>query len=272
MDEKEPFIGVYGSRRDGTRRRLYGLVVTRAVIGVIFVAMGVLLILRNLGVIEIESLWHFWPMSLVAVGLSKVFQPRGFPGRGFGLVLVAIGAWIQLGYFGILPFRAKYFLPVIFIVIGMTMLWRGVAGVRPPGLDGVHRVGMSPVVEIHPSGDSARSQEASSNDTINVVAVLGGVEHRNSSQDFQGGNVSAILGGCDLDLRKASIAGNQAVLDVLAFWGGVEIKVPEDWTVNVKGTPVLGSFNDRTHPPREGATKTLIVQGAAIMGGVEIKN
>jgi len=37
-----------------------------------------------------------------------------------------------------------------------------------------------------------------------------------------------------------------AVLDVFAFWGGVEVRVPRDWTVVMKGTPILGGFTDKT--------------------------
>jgi cell wall-active antibiotic response 4TMS protein YvqF len=272
MDEsKEPFVGMIAGRR-GARRQVWGLVVPRAVFGLILVLMGVLLTLGNMGLLEIDSIWHFWPLSLVGIGVAKVIQPRGVPGRGFGLVLLAAGVWLQLSYLGFLPFRARYFWPAVLIVLGGTMIWRGVAGARVPPPENDVWVGVGPNAVRVPVGETPRAQESSANSPVNVVAVLGGVEHRNSSQDFKGGSVSAILGGCDIDLRKAVITGDQATLDVFAFWGGIEIKVPEEWTVNVKGVPVLGAFNDRTHPPRDVPAKTLVITGAAIMGGVEIKN
>jgi predicted membrane protein len=217
----------------------------RIVLGVIFLLLGVLLTLRNLGVIEVGSALHFWPLVLVAIGLSGVLQPRESNGRGLGLTLLLIGVWLQLSYFGLIPFRIRDLWPVIFVLIGGNLIWHGL-----------------------PRGVALSTSAA----TVNAFAIGGGVEWKTSSQVFRGGDASAILGGCDLDLSKASIEGDEAVIDVLAFWGGVEIRVPEEWNVSVKGTPILGAFNDRTHPPKEGAGKTLIIRGVAIMGGVEIKN
>jgi hypothetical protein len=80
------------------------------------------------------------------------------------------------------------------------------------------------------------------------------------------------MGGCEIDLRHASMPeGRAVVLDTFAFWGGIEIKVPEDWEVISQGNAVLGGFvnNARSRP---GAQRRLVVTGLAIMGGVEVKN
>ena len=53
--------------------------------------------------------------------------------------------------------------------------------------------------------------------------------------------------------------------------GGIEIKVPEDWTVVCKGFPVMGGFEDTTKP-RGDTGKRLVVRGLALMGGVEVHN
>ena len=84
--------------------------------------------------------------------------------------------------------------------------------------------------------------------------------------------MTAILGGSKLDLRQAVIKGEEAILDVFAMWGGIEIIVPRTWGVVVHGTPILGAFEDKSEQPREQGSPRLIVRGTAIMGGVEIKN
>jgi hypothetical protein len=80
------------------------------------------------------------------------------------------------------------------------------------------------------------------------------------------------MGGCEIDLRHASMPeGRAAVLDTFAFWGGIEIRCPDDWEVISQGSAALGGFvnNARSQP---GAKRRLIVTGLAIMGGVEVKN
>jgi hypothetical protein len=56
------------------------------------------------------------------------------------------------------------------------------------------------------------------------------------------------------------------------MWGGIELRVPEDWTVISRVVPVLGGLEDKTRAPQGAGTHRLIVRGFAIMGGIEIKN
>ena len=104
------------------------------------------------------------------------------------------------------------------------------------------------------------------------MAFMSGIRRTVTSQDFQGGELTAIMGGCEIDLRQASIKSGEAVLDVFAFWGGIDLKVPLDWSVDLAGTPLLGGFDDKTRPPQGGSTKRLVIKGYAIMGGIQIAN
>ena len=63
-----------------------------------------------------------------------------------------------------------------------------------------------------------------------------------------------------------------AIIDVFVMWGGVEVRVPDDWTVDLQGTPMLAGFVDKTRPPALATEKRLVIRGLALMGGVEIKN
>ncbi len=85
----------------------------------------------------------------------------------------------------------------------------------------------------------------------------------------------AFMGGCEVDLRNARIQNGPAVIDAFAFWGGVEIRVPEEWVVTVEGIALLGAYEDSTRTLAEEGDmlrQELVVKGLAIMGGVEIKN
>jgi predicted membrane protein len=135
--------------------------------------------------------------------------------------------------------------PLLLVLLGASLVWRSIVGRRAAAND--------------------------TNSTISAVAVLGGVNRGNNSAAFRGGDLTAVMGGCEIDLRQARIDG-EAIIDVFAMWGGIEIRVPEDWTVIGRVTPLLGGFEDKTRPPQTASTHRLVIRGFVIMGGVEVKN
>jgi predicted membrane protein len=80
------------------------------------------------------------------------------------------------------------------------------------------------------------------------------------------------MGGCKLNLREASIKNVVAIIDVFTFWGGIDIRVPEDWSVTIEGTPLMGGIEDKRHPVKSETEKHLVIKGYVIMGGLEIAN
>ena len=220
---------------------------SRLFVGLVIIAFGAIALLDNFGVVRIGNVWRLWPLILVAIGLSKVLRPRGSPGRVAGTILTVVGVWLLLENLGVWPYSLGDLWPLIVVALGVFLVW-GALGNRPRG----------PFPD-----DSSR---------VSSFSMLGGTEHRSKSQDFQGGDATAILGGCKIDLRQAAIKSGEALLDVFAMWGGVEIIVPRSWSVVIKGAPILGGFEDKTDSPREEGGPRLIVRGTALMGGVEIKN
>ena len=112
---------------------------------------------------------------------------------------------------------------------------------------------------------------------LNEAAIFGGVERRVTSQDFQGGHISAIFGGVEIDMTDANMQADEATLEINAIFGGIEIRVPETWQVAFRGTPIFGGIADKTRVGRttdlsDPRRKALILTGAVIFGGVEIKN
>jgi hypothetical protein len=52
----------------------------------------------------------------------------------------------------------------------------------------------------------------------------------------------------------------------------MEIYVPRDWTVVSKVTTLMGGFIDKRRPTTVLPTKTVIISGLVLMGGIEIKS
>jgi predicted membrane protein len=223
-----------------------GRVTPQLLLGLIIIAVGTLFTLDNLGIVEAHRYFRYWPAGLILVGALKVWQSRGGGGSFGGLFFIVAGTWLLLERFRIVTIDFLDLWPMLLVLFGASLVWRGLRGGRArAGTDG--------------------------HSTVSAVAVLGGVHRGNNSRTFRGGDLTAVLGGCEIDLRQAAIDG-EAVLDVFAMWGGIEIKVPEDWTVASKVVPILGGVDDKTRAQRGAVTHRLLIRGFAIMGGVEVKN
>jgi len=224
---------------------------TQTFIGVLIIVVGALLFLDNLDIMESDDILQWWPVLLVTVGLVKLFQPGPSAGRGFWLILVVVGVVILLNNLDLAYIRLWDLWPILIVLVGGSMIWRAISERR----------------------ERARVAEGGAIEEVRIdgSAFLGGLSNTNASREFQGGSLTAVMGGCEIDLRNASMKNPEATVDVFAFWGGIELKVPRDWTVVVQGTPILGGIEDKTQPSSE-ASKRLIITGMVIMGGVEIKN
>jgi predicted membrane protein len=228
----------------------------RSVIGVCIALAGVSLTLDRLGLVEAGRILRFWPLSLVAVGGLMISQSPDTHGRVRGTMVAGIGLWIFLNIRGLVPSIWQLFWPVMLILIGTSLAFQNTrrrGGWNSAVADREHRVSM--------------------------FSVWSGAKRQSRSHAFGGGDITAIMGGGQLDLRQADVApGEAAVLDILVIMGGVEIMVPSHWQVETPIMPFLGAVEDKRFAPipMEGTHREpgprLILRGLVLMGGVEIKS
>jgi predicted membrane protein len=217
-------------------------------VGIIVILVGALMTLDNLHVLDAGRYLRFWPAGLIALGLVKVWNSRDGMGGAFGgFIFVVVGTWLLLEQTALVRVSFWDMWPALLVFFGLFLVWQGLSGPR------------------------RRPAAGDSNALISATAVLGGVARGNNSTAFRGGELTAMMGGCELDLRHASIDG-EAVIDVFALWGGIEIRVPPDWTVVSRITPILGGVDDKTRPPQGASRHCLVLRGFVVMAGVEIKN
>ena len=108
-----------------------------------------------------------------------------------------------------------------------------------------------------------------------LLAVMSENRRRVDGKPFDGAYLTAFMGGCILDLRRAVVPpGETRVVEVFAMMCGHEIKVPSDWMVTLDVTPIMGDVKDKrvpgAPPPLAGAPPTLLVRGSVVMGEVKI--
>jgi hypothetical protein len=81
------------------------------------------------------------------------------------------------------------------------------------------------------------------------------------------------MGGCDIDLRHAEIDGSEIVITALAFWGAIQIVVPEGFDVELEGFSFMGARNLRLrNVPRVPGSPHIRVRGFAMMGGIDVRS
>ncbi len=238
-------------RDNGHRKDRGGSAAGQMVIGLGVIAIGMLFLLDNLGIVDFDYAFQLWPAIFILAGVLKFTQSTSGGGRAAGAIFIALGAVLLLKGLGIFYISWRVLAPLLMIGAGLLVVFKS-AQDRGAGTAG------------------PTDKDAGHDSVVRLTALLGGIERRVYTPDFRGGEITAIMGGCQLDLRQASIQG-QAVLNVFALWGGIEIKVPDDWTVSLEGTPLLGGFSEKTSAPRDNS-KRLIVRGVALMGGVDVRN
>jgi Domain of unknown function (DUF5668)/Cell wall-active antibiotics response 4TMS YvqF len=241
------------------------------IVGLLIIFVGVVFTLDELGLAPAVSYLRFWPTALIAIGVLKMLQAQDGGGAFAGLLFTLVGAWLQAEELDIIHIRLWQIWPLALVLFGAFLVWQGLGGRGRP------RESPVAVPPIPDSGERASwsgdapAPVTDANSTLSAMALLGGVSRGNNSRAVRGADLLAIMGGCQLDLRQAAIHG-EAVIDLFTMWGGIEIRVPEDWTVVSHILPFMGGVEDKTRPPQGANAHRLILRGFAIMGGVEIKN
>lgn len=259
---------------------------TRLIVGLLIILLGGTLLADNLGWFEARHvLRSLWPLALVAVGVAMIRHPQHKRSRAWGWVLVTVGFWIFADKIGWIHVSlGQLILPGILLFVGGVLVFRSLSGPpngsagdsRPatdkPNINGTATSNNDGTSRSYFNTSFGSSQSADTAEFVRSFAMLSGHELRPVSRPFRGADLSAIMGGIKLDLTSARMEGDRAVIEVFAFWGGVEIYVPPDWTVTSEVTTLLAGFIDKRRPTTVVPTKHLVVKGMIVMAGVEIKN
>ena len=229
---------------------------SRVVFGAFIIVVGLFALLDNLHLFDSHLVQPFWPLVFVALGALKLSQARQAGHLVVGGALVAVGAGMTLQNLGLIHFEWRQLWPVALILVGLNVITRGFVARGD--------------VAYRSSRLGQRDERFEHGSRIDASATMSGIVLKNDSQDFQGGEINAVMGAVEIDLRQAAIV-TEAVLHLSIIMGGVEIKVPREWSVSVNGSPMLGGIEDKTVPPMTPG-KRLVIEGSVIMGGVEISN
>jgi len=273
-------------RRERFRHRRRHSPIGGVIIGTAILLAGVLFLLENLGLVHVHNLWAYWPVLMIAWGFAGVTGAGHASGRVWGGVIAVAGALLLLSNLQIITVNVwRVLWPLLLIAAGLRMLYRNARRRRWRDHDKFPTAGGPGAVPggaAPPGGTAPQDETAPQDDTrgagpkpgyLDEWAVFGGSRRRVDSQDFKGGEAFAMFGGVELDLRSATIVQDEVVIDASALFGGVDIQVPETWSVSVEGHGVFGGYEDKTvHAMPENARPRVVITGSAVFGGVVVKN
>lgn len=232
-------------------------------LGVILIIIGALYVMDNFGFFffDFHPLIFSWHTFFLIIGIMLVANHKnsfiGYIFLGIGI----LGILHHFPYFFFLDFGNLW--PLIFLALGLWLLLRR----REPNHHEFHRF-----QNIRDKQDQY-PPNFSSYDLIDEVAVFNTIKRTIDSQNFKGGRITSIFGGAKLDFTNARLAPGENTLEITTIFGGVNIRVPQNWKVLVNVTSIFGGFDDKRFAkaaPADENQGILIIKGATIFGGGEL--
>lgn len=219
--------------------------VNRVIWGLVLAAAGVLFALNALEITKIhiffDGWWTLFILIPCAIGLITEREKTG------NIIGILVGVFLLLCSRDILDFSMiwKLLLPAILCVIGVRMVLGGLFEKKKetlPAVTGSHRVIAS--------------------------AIFGGRDWNGAGQVFDGGELTAIFGGVDCNLKNAIIE-KDCTIHATAIFGGIDILVPANVNVVVNSVSIFGGFSNETTAQPD--VPTIYIKGFSMFGGVDIK-
>ncbi len=240
--------------------------------GLILIIAGGLLLARKLGAYIPDWLLS-WHMFLILFGLLIGFRSNFRNAGGFIMIIVG-GAFLVSDIIPTVDLH-DFIWPGILILVGFAFI------VKPRGRlkrekrwskwDNYRKQNFNQP-EYTPT-ETANFDIKDNSEFVEINAVFGGVKKIVLSKNFRGGEVNTFMGGAEINFQQADI--KQVVsLEVNNIFGGTKIVIPSNWDVKNEVTAVFGGVEDKRsiNLPTPDVTKSIILRGTCVFGGIEIKN
>ncbi len=233
--------------------------------GIFILAVGGLALMRSMDV-PLPKWLFSWQMLLIGIGLLIGIKSR-FKDTGW-FVPCIIGLAFLINEYVMLGGLRKHFWPLILIVIGLFFILRP----RKKNWFGWNSKAKSDphdIETITPISESSYSDD----DVIDITSIFGGSKKIVLSKNFKGGEMVNIFGGAEIDLTQADMT-TPARLEVVAIFGGATLIIPSNWAIKSEAFTMFGGISDKRkiHASADGPTRTIILDGTILFGGLEIKS
>jgi len=218
--------------------------------GIVLIALGVVLGINALGVVEINVFFPgWWTLFIIVPCFISLFGKDD--DKTGDLIGILIGVCLLLACQGIIRFDLlwKLIVPVVLVVVGLSMIFKDALKNKV-------------LKEVKKAQGKSGGKE--------YWATFSGQNLNFAGEKFAGCRLEAIFGGVKCDLREAEIEDN-TLIKASAIFGGVTIYVPKNIKVKIVSTSIFGGASDSRKRVSEDAEKMLYVDATCVFGGVEIR-
>ena len=260
----------------------------KALAGIILLAVGAMLLIKQLDFFFVPGWLFSWPMLLIGWGLFIGAKTNFHKPSSFLLILIGIVFLINENFDN----ADRIVWPIAIIGFGLWLIlrrhshfdkenwkndnkakwdWTKTEEKTPGGPIADYTIdpSASGVPPINPSG----SYRHTGDDYLDTVSVFGSVKKIILSKNFKGGEIVNIFGGAELDFTQADIAG-KVIIDITQIFGGVKMIVPPHWQVVPDIAAVFAGIEDKRMKSTAtiGSEKILVLKGVSIFAGVDIRS
>ncbi|WP_234435000.1 MULTISPECIES: DUF1707 domain-containing protein [Streptomyces] len=118
---------------------------------------------------------------------------------------------------------------------------------------------------------SSAPQPPARQESPSVVAIFGGASRKGRWRVGSHLKAFAAFGGVEIDLSDAVFESPEVEIVVMAMFGGVEVRVPENVSLHGGGVGLFGGFDVREQTAADPYAPVVRVKGLAMFGGCTAK-
>jgi len=94
------------------------------IVGTILLVVGSLFLLNNFDFIYLGPIKHYWPLVIVAIGVTKFLTAEHPAERRRGGWWMMIGLWLLISTLHLYGFSFHNSWPILLIVLGINSIWK----------------------------------------------------------------------------------------------------------------------------------------------------
>ena len=236
------------------------------IFGMLLVLLGTLLFIDNLDILPISVTAAFWPLAVLLYCVVTFYRTVSPVIRVMSITGIVWAGLMLLDALHLIHVRGAILWPLAMIAAGVILL---MVRMRVQAVKWEEFPGRWVI------GSNARSRTV--NNKVEEWVIFIGVKRKIETVNFEGGELTAVFGSIELDLRRASIStpDRYATLEANSAFGSIELRIPETWQVQLHGNAIFGAYEDKTIPPRPdpgSPIPTLVISGGTAFGAVVVKS